>query len=155
MEQFERAQRYLMRLRAVYAGKFADSLKEQDYEDDVLSFFMHCYHIKDWIAFTGKDAALVSKQIDTFIDKNECLKICTDLCNGTKHCVLTRSTRTGNQPQFTGKEYDYSTWLVGSGGGEVVKAKYSINTSSGSVDALALAEDCMRSWSIFLARTNS
>lgn len=151
MEQFERAQRYLERLRAAYAGIDTGSRSKRDCEDDTLSFFMHCYHIRDWIVHLNK-LGIGSREVDAFINGNECLKICADLCNGTKHCVLTHATRTGWQPHIAGKQYRSSVWLTGTGGEEVLHGKYWIMTSSGMVDALALAEECMQCWSDFTAQ---
>lgn len=149
MEQFDRAHRYLVRIRSIYAGIYAGDHKKQEYEDDVLSFFVHCFHIKDWIVHLNK-IGVTAKQVDEFINASECLKICADLCNGTKHCILTRSARTGRQPHMSGRQYKSSVWFTGSGGGEVVQGKYSIVTAAGVVDALNLAEECMRSWENFI-----
>lgn len=149
MEQLQRAERYLSKVRAIYQGRFAQSHDRYSYEDDLLSFFMHCYHIRDWIIRLNK-IGVTGKEVDAFINSNVCLQICADLCNGTKHCQLDRAPRSGSQPHFAGKSYEASTWLTGSGGGEVLKAKYTIMTSSGFVDALKLAEECMECWRRFV-----
>lgn len=149
MEQLKRAERYLARIRAIYAGAFAQSHDRGDYEDDLLSFFMHCYHIRDWIIRLNR-VGLTARDVDNFINANRCLQLCADLCNGTKHCKLDRAARSGSQPHVSGKTYEASTWLTDSGGGEVLQAKYVIVTSNGSVDALQLAEDCMECWSKFV-----
>lgn len=154
MEQLERARRYLLRMRAIYSGVWSDSHGRQECEDDVLSFFVHCYHIKDWIVRLNK-LGITHRQVDSFIDSKECLSICTDLCNGTKHCTLTRPTRTGGQPRVAGKQYTSSVWLTGSGGGEIIQGKYSIVTSTGIVDALDLAEECMQCWSEYIDKSIS
>ena len=151
MEQFERAQRYLVRMRAIYAGVFEGERSKNDCEDDVMSFFVHCYHIKDWIVHLN-NIGMTSKQVDTFIDQNECLRICADLSNGAKHCTLTKMTRTATQRHVVGRKYETSTWFTGSGGGKVLKGAYSIMTAAGVIDALSLAEDCMHCWSTFIER---
>lgn len=154
MEQLERAQRYLERVKAIYAGVFSSKHHDKNaYEDDLISFFMHCYHIRDWVIHLNK-IGVTASQVDAFINKHESLRICADLCNGSKHCKITRSLRTGKQPHVAGKTYRSSTWLTGSGGGELLKGKYSILTSSGDIDALELAEQCMRLWSGFIAEMN-
>lgn len=149
MEQLERAERYLIRMRAIYAGVFAQDHNTHDYEDDVLSFFMHCYHVRDWIVRLNR-VGVTARDVDQFIDAKPCLRICTDLCNGAKHCRLTRPARSGSQPHVAGKQYSASTWLTGSGGGEVLQAKYTIVTSQGTIDALALAEECIECWRIYV-----
>jgi hypothetical protein len=149
VEQFDRAYRYLTRMRSIYEGGHADSYSRQYFEDDVLSFFVHCYHIKDWIVRLNR-IGVTHKQVEDFIDSKECLKICADLCNGAKHCTLTKPPRTGRQPHVSGKQYRSSFWLSGAGGGEILRGKYSIVTATGVVDALYLAEECMRCWSTFI-----
>ncbi len=149
MEQLDRAERYLAKIRAVHAGAFAQSHDRLSYEDDLVSFFMHCYHIRDWIIRLNK-IGMTSKEVDSFINSNRCLQVCADLCNGSKHCELDRPARSGSQPHIAGRKYEASTWLTGSGGGEVLIASYSIMTSSGVVDALELAEDCLACWRKFI-----
>lgn len=149
MEQLERAERYLSKIRAVYSGAFAQSHDRLSYEDDLVSFFMHCYHVKDWIIRRNK-IGVTSKEVEAFINSNRCLQVCADLSNGSKHCELDRPARCGSQPHVAARTYDASTWLTGSGGGEVLRAKYSIVTSSGAVDALELAEECMTCWRQFV-----
>ena len=47
LEQYERMQRSYDRFREINS-RLADKVSS-DYEDDVFAFFMHCYHLKDWI----------------------------------------------------------------------------------------------------------
>ncbi|EEB7841207.1 hypothetical protein GNY41_22395, partial [Salmonella enterica subsp. enterica] len=119
MEQIERSKRYLNRIEKIYAGIFSSSGHDkEDYDDDVVSFFIHCYHIRDWIIELNT-LNIKSGQVDTFINKHQALKICADLANGSKHCKLTRSLRTGRQPHIAAKQKKTSTWYSGTSGGEV------------------------------------
>lgn len=52
---------------------------------------------------------------------------------------------------MAGTAYEASTWFTGSDGGEVLRAKYTIMTSNGLVDALELAEQCMDCWRQFVS----
>lgn len=149
MEQLERARRYLERLRSVYKGIFTTSDDRDTYEDDAITFFVHCYHVKDWIVHLNR-VGITASQVDEFINAHEEFRVCADLCNGSKHCRLKRNTRSGWQQHLSGRLYDRSTWLSGSGGGEVVKVRYTIVTASGCIDALDLAERCMTLWSEFI-----
>lgn len=150
MEQFERAKRYLTRIENIYAGIFSSSGHDRDdYDDDVISFFIHCYHIRDWVILLNK-LGITARQIDSFINNHQSLKICADLANGSKHCRLTRSLRTEQQPHFAGKERRTSTWYIGNGGGEVMKCKYTISSSAQFIDALELARQCIQLWESFL-----
>lgn len=150
MEQLIRTQRYLQRLRDIYAGVFNDGNTKQGYEDDVLSFFMHCYHVRDWLIHADI-APVRACKVDEYISRSACLMLSADICNGVKHCKLTKKPRSGTQPIFSGKEYRSSLWLAGASGGELLQAKYSIQTATGVLDVLDLAEECVQSWSEFIA----
>lgn len=154
MEQLARAERYLGKIRAIYAGTFSYSHDKMLYEDDLLSFFVHCYHVRDWIVRLN-NVGVTARDVDAFISTKRCLQICADLCNGTKHCELNRSPRSGCQPHVSVKKYESSTWLTGSGGGEVICAKYTIFTSDGQIDALQLGEECMSCWQEYIAALKS
>lgn len=149
MEQLERARRYLERMRTVYAGIFAQSHDKDLYEDDVVSFFMHCYHVRDWILHLN-NVGVTSKELEEFINQHEEMRVCADLCNGAKHYRLTKTPRSGAKPHLGGRNYRSSTWLTGGGGGEVVKAQFSIVTSNGVRDALEIAEKCMSLWDAYV-----
>lgn len=151
MEQLERTKRYLTRLEDIYAGVFSSSGHNKEaYDDDVVSFFIHCYHIRDWIAHLN-NIGITAKDIDAYIDNHRSLKICADLANGSKHCKLTRSLRTERQPHISGKERHTSTWFTGEGGGEVIKCKYTILSNDELLDALQLAKECVQLWEEYMS----
>lgn len=150
MEQLQRARRYLKRMEKIYAGIFSSlGHDEQAYDDDVISFFIHCYHVRDWI-IQQDNAGVTARQVDNYIDNHQALKVCADLANGSKHCKLTRSLRTGSQPHIAGRERDVSTWFTGSGGGEVMKSKYAVNSNGEPIDALFLARECVQLWDAYI-----
>ncbi|MHB1213842.1 MAG: hypothetical protein ACYCY9_02540 [Thiobacillus sp.] len=150
MEQFERVNRYLKRINEIYSGVFSSTGHDKyQYDDDVISFFIHCYHIRDWVIHLNK-VGINARQVDNFINQHLALKICADLANGSKHCRLTRNLRTTDQPHITYKEHQTSTWLTGDGGGEVMESKYSIAANAELFDALELATECVTLWSKFI-----
>ncbi len=150
MEQVERAERYLSRLKEIYSGVFSSTgHDDKHFDDDVVSFFIHCYHIRDWIIHLNK-LNITAKEVDSFINEHNALKICADLANGSKHCKLTRSLRTERQPHITGKQKQSSTWLSGDGGGEYIECKYTILSDRKFYDALELATECCQLWHQFI-----
>lgn len=150
MEQLDRANRYLERIKGIYSGVFC--LKGHDkeaFDDDVISFFIHCYHVRDWIIHLNK-VGVNARHVDSYIDRHKALRICADLANGSKHCKLTRSLRTDRQPQIAGKERYATTWLSGGGGGEMMRCKYTVLSNSDFIDALELATECMNLWELYV-----
>ncbi|MCK4706722.1 MAG: hypothetical protein KAT90_14690 [Gammaproteobacteria bacterium] len=150
MEQFNRTKRYLERLNTIYSGVFSsDGHDKYKYDDDVVSFFIHCYHVRDWIIHLNK-LGITAKQVDNYINQHLALKVCADLANGSKHCNLTRNLRTSEQPHIAYKEHQTSTWLTGNGVGEVMESKYSIVADTETYDALELATECVNLWSEYI-----
>ena len=150
LEQFERAKRYLARMENIYSGIFSVSVHNTEaYDDDVISFFIHCYHVRDWVIHLNK-IGVTARQVDSYIDSHQALRICADLANGSKHCKLTRSLRSGHQPHIAGKARHTTTWLTDNSGGEVMKCKYTVLSSALSVDALELARECIQIWELYM-----
>lgn len=148
LPQLHRASRYLNRIRAMYKGIFSSTGHDPlSYEDDLISFFIHCYHIKDWVVQSGEIEKRVAEE---FINTQKALKICADICNGSKHFKVIRSLRSGAQPKLAYKKLSYSTWLTGSGGGEVLQVGFVVSSNGLEIDALELAENCMDTWCAFL-----
>jgi hypothetical protein len=118
MEQLIRTQRYLRKLRYAYQG-IQDStplFNPEDVRDDVLSLFMHCYHVKDWIKTSPELSESVKMSVEDYVNENEALKICKDLCNGSKHFKLSRGYRSGSAQELAMTEHDPVTYLTGTGG---------------------------------------
>jgi len=152
MEQFNRTKRYLERMNTIYSGVFSSTGHDKyKYDDDVISFFIHCYHVRDWIIHLNK-VGVKSKHVDDFINQHQALKICADLANGSKHCNLTRNLRTTKQPHVAYKEHQTSTWLAGEGGGEVMESKYGIVAGLETYDALELATECVSLWTQYIEK---
>src|SRR5262249_28177280 len=89
LEQYERMQRSYDRFREIKPG-LTDKISS-DYEDDVYAFFLHCYHLKDWVK---NDTSVKSRMpnigpdVERFINESEALSLCADLCNSLNHLEL-------------------------------------------------------------------
>lgn len=153
MEQLDRANRYLTKLYYAYEGiqNSSASFSIDGPKDDCISFFMHCYHIKDWlIAIHGRRT-----ETEAFINSSPELRICADICNGAKHFKITGELRSGAHREVAVDSVDSSTWFTGMGGMEVHKCKFSVVSTEGSHDALQLAEKCMSLWKSYVAAINA
>jgi hypothetical protein len=109
---------------------------------------MHCYHIKDWVQHLYCKTKAQEQEVEDFINQHDELKICADLCNGSKHYRL-RSIdryRSGAPQTLEVAQHDPVTYLTGSGGVEVHRCQFSIESESTSHDALTVAEKCMELW---------
>ena len=147
VEQFNRAKRHYGRLEEINSGQIhiRDS---ESYRDDFLSFFQNCFHLKDWIK--NDDAIILSNKdqlVEDYINGDESLRLCADICNGTKHMKQTRNIRTGKQPQITKADYSLHVGTVPT----TLAVKYTIDSASGPIDAFELATRCIDLLSRFIA----
>ncbi|TAK12016.1 MAG: hypothetical protein EPO32_10130 [Anaerolineae bacterium] len=145
-EQYQRMYRWFERLKETKNGRLHDR-DSRYYEDEILAFFMNCYHLKDWI----KNDNIVDKQIrdkvDDHINKDKNLQICADLCNSIKHLNLNRPPRSGQIPEFGTKKIRISL------GSEPTRIGFDwfIELNGSVIDAFELAEACIQSWNDFLS----
>ena len=111
VEQLQRVNRYYARIESISKGRsdplhYAANEELIEYEDDdVYSFFVHCYHLVDWIR---QDPDYCNCDRNTRCHKDSCpeswleghraLRISRDLCIRVKHVGLS-DDRTG-KPRF-------------------------------------------------------
>lgn len=81
-QQWQRVLRFLERIDGPQGGS------SDDYDDDLISFFMHCWHLKDWIKYDVNVDERVRKKIEDEVEKKPNLIMCADLANRSKHFTL-------------------------------------------------------------------
>jgi len=157
MEQFERAERYYERFRKINDGVIVSSADTEqympsslDYEDDVRSFFVHCYHVKDWIIngpeVCEADRKRLKTKVEDFIEKKDSLKLCNDICQGVKHLYRNRPSRSGDQPEFAGSD----TRICLGGSIQKLDTKYWVQWKNKKLDTFELATSAMNAWRSFI-----
>lgn len=77
-----------------FTGRDAELANVEDrvvhYEDGVWSFFIHCWHVRDWLKYdTTVDAAARNRALQA-AEASLWLQVCADLANGRKHFELQR-----------------------------------------------------------------
>jgi hypothetical protein len=143
LEQLDRVRRWHQQYQGIAQGWSHDRLSDF-YQDIVYSFFMNCYHLKDWIKNDPTSGPL-SARVEGFISNTPEMAICADICNGLKHLVLT-DQRSGQNPRFGKRRF-----TVGVGTQPTtIAVEYTIDTSSGPIDAFALATRCLQAWETFI-----
>lgn len=147
--------RWYERFREINDGRRGRTQFEYQY-DEMLAFFMNCHHLKDWIK---RDFELekshhdyieykkVRDEIEKFINDNECLTLCADLCNGAKHCTLGE-----NEPRFSEPTAVLTEVYIDENDPDkyVKKAWIIISASGKEYDAFDLATQCVKKWKEFL-----
>ena len=146
-EQFKRLNRWYECFKKINNGKIHN--KPSDfYQDEVYAFFMNCHHLKDWIK-NDPAAASVADKVENYINNNPELSLCADICNGLKHLHLI-SDRSGERPKFGPRKYKVGLGI----GSTTIAVKYTINTSSGPIDAFEIATKCINAWEKFYSINN-
>lgn len=121
-------------------------MHSESYRDDLYTFFLNCYHLKDWLK---NDSAFQINGgiVEGYINQNEDLQICADICNAHKHLFL-NSHRSTQSPSVGGQNIDLK---LGAGDPEI-SIKFVIDTATGPRDGYELATSCLKLWESFIAQ---
>lgn len=141
-EQYDRMIRWYGYLIEIHKGRQHDKSTEY-YQDIVYVFFMNCYHLKDWI-INDPNVNLPSKQVEDFINSEDCMKISADICNSLKHLELNRSPRSGKVPKIESRAYTVQI------PNQTIQINYFIETNTGSKEVFELATECIHKWTEFI-----
>jgi len=118
-----------------------------DLEDFVFAFFQNCHHLQEWLLKTSN---VDRKDIDALLVSTPQLRVCRDICNGTKH--LTLNNASVDADFSIGREYDpssphgYRLFIIAHGTKD--------RAANGKYDLLQLSADCVSAWAGFIARRN-
>lgn len=144
-EQYNRMRRWYDRFGTLAQGRPHD-MPSDNYLDEIHSFFLNCYHLKDWIKNDPTVATRIRAAVEEYVNSNRALRICSDLCNSLKHLHRDRSDRSHESPHFGKKEFSLH---LGSGPA-IVRLRYEVATDAGPIDAFTLAGECIEAWDAFL-----
>jgi hypothetical protein len=148
MLKIEKARRYLIKMRRIYSGVPYAEDECEGYIDDIESFFVFCHHIRDF--FLHPNGYKVDKRtVNEFVKRNDHLCICADIANKIKHRELkTRWTdKAYTEPRIVrvAWESDGTNYVF-----HTMRGKCEVVHQNQWIDALDLAERCMKSWDEFL-----
>ena len=143
LEQFERVKRYLKRIE----NQDRDST---EYDDDLWSFFLNCYHLKDWIRNDPEVEEEIRGGVEEFVSGNEELRICADLANRSKHLKLDRFVR--DDARITSRNVIVYAPTAGSDSTGTSTCEHTITLRDGHKRiALDVARKAVEAWGCFLS----
>jgi hypothetical protein len=148
-EQLDRVRRWYQRFKEISEGRPHDRASDY-YQDDVYAFFMNCYHLKEWIKNDPAHSPL-GASVETFISNNPDMALCADICNGIKHLTRNRNPRTAENPKFGNRKFKVGVGTETT----TIAVEYTINTTSGPVNAFDLATRCLRAWDDYITNDSS
>ena len=141
LEQFDRMKRWYDRVRKISEGK-EHNLPTDYYQDEVYAFFINCYHLKDWIK-NDAETHVASEEVEKFVNNSEFLKVCGDLCNGSKHLTI-RNPKNSRDTHIDGRHF-----ALHLGSGPIIHIEYDVVSGNKVYDAFSLASKCVQEWEEF------
>lgn len=146
-EQLERIKRWYRRFLEINDGR-EHTQDSNYYEDEVYAFFQNCYHLKDWIKNDPDVDQKIKGRIECYVQLNDALSLCADVCNASKHLYLT----TRRSPQIGNNLRVQRNFALTAGGDQPqIIIKYNIVLEDGKQkDAFELASECISAWEQFI-----
>lgn len=142
-EQYLRMIRYYEKLLKITKKRVYSPFTNN--ETDILySFFINCYHLKDWI-INDPFLGINSQIVEDYVNENDNLCICADICNGLKHLKLKRpryqrDARLGKQVHTT----------IHRGDETLEERRFIVETGGKPSDGTYFAMNCIALWEQFV-----
>ncbi len=134
VDQFERVKRFLKRIQS-------EEGNSTSYDDDLLSFFMHCHSLKDW-AHKDPNSGITKKEAEDLISNNIELEICGSIANRSKHLEL--------RPNYPDAKIIGRSETIDMSQGISIPGHIIIFEDGTQYEALVIAERAVRIWEKFL-----
>ncbi len=152
LAQLQKIRRSFDRLKKCFkeeAQKETAVISNPEIRDLCTSLFEEVYHFKDWIKNDHEVPNGIKDKLEAFINSNEYLSICADICNQSKHKKLTsrrsKIKKYENVIIHTKLDLDQLT-------GFSTSYSATIKIDDNQYDALAFAEEAINAWSKFLKK---
>lgn len=128
--------------------RFQERALKSDDEGDILdftiAFFQNCYHLKDWVPiFENIEDAAWQEKWQTFIEQNECIRYCRDICNGTKHLKI-------DNPSMDADFSIYRDFEEVEGFEDGKFIGWFLLADDKRISLNQLMDDCINAWKVFL-----
>ena len=149
-DQLKRVERYYKKIEDLPCG-VGETEKSWLYCDDIYTFFMHCYHLKDYLKNDPEYTKHTNSEIESYISSTRSLSLCADICNGLKHLKLT-NPRSGNVLELGA--HTMSMNLLGYIFGDDNELKTTVSASfkhgNNELDAFTIAKESIEAWHAFI-----
>lgn len=143
-DQLDRARRFLDRVvKSEFDLEITQHMGNMDhveFQDMMWSFFQHCWHVKDWIRRDPVASSAQKTAACRMAERSTPLKICRDLCNGTKHLQL------DNPGSAAGANYEHIDMTIAPEKGLFVLDCVIDDGRGNLISAKQLAHECIADW---------
>lgn len=144
LEQWNRVQRYHEKVKSFSRG--GSKQNDEEMLDVIISFFLHAYHLKDWVKSSTEDLDEELKHLFSKANSNA-MFICRNLAQGIKHLSL-------DDPELDEKTtiaHQNVTVYVGTG---MSRYSWDVSLDGKKIDVCCLANECLGEWTEFLRKYN-
>lgn len=150
-KQLERVQRYYDRFKRLNNGT-SQTMKSDEYLDDIYAFFQNCHHLKDWLKNDSAFTKRTNSQIEKYIGDTQPLAICADICNASKHLQLKQIRRCRDEPKLGKKtiSIEITSCLNGQEIPTNIAMQVEIEHDDSTLDAFQVATDAIQAWKSFV-----
>lgn len=138
--QWARIERGYRRLPGLGGPDRTSTVTSDDLRDDVVHFFMDCYHLKDWLK--NDPAVTLSQDVERYVEQSAPLCVVADVANGQKHLKL-KTTKTGDLSTSLGD-------VTLEGDAEGITVAFEVVSQGQVIDMVTLSSDAMHAWTAFL-----
>lgn len=111
-----------------------------DYQDDVWSFFLNCWHLKDWVRHDPLVPDEKRARVKTAVEASRTLAIANDIANGAKHLRV--------YDRRAGAAYSHTEMTMS---GPESRLECVIDVEGAHVTASVLAQACVDEWERILS----
>ncbi|MEJ0053889.1 MAG: hypothetical protein WDN10_04170 [bacterium] len=157
LDQWARINRWHRKVNTFYEGE-RSVLEDNERLDMVRTFFIECFHLKDWIKADFPNLSVATERIFDRVEGEECFKICADLANASKHVDLNKAVRKDKETKIGTQgitimvdpikwDSDPKDYLP-----PVCKYRWDIIASRKKFDVKELADECIESWKKFMRK---
>jgi len=143
LEQLERIKRLMKKL-ALYAEITDTNYAEA--VDEFTSYFIQCYHLRDWLIRSG----FSQSSVDDLIKSSKHLSLCRDLANKQKHHTIDRYVPKNSFVDL-GRNTPITRFADHFDHGKI-KLGIDIWEYGQPIEALSVAHHCLEEWSSFLEK---
>lgn len=137
-EQFERVKRYQAKIHGC-------DRTTVDCADDLWSFFVNCWNLKDWVENDDYLSRATRKKIINEVRANETLRICAEMVSRSKHKILDKYKR--KEPAMLIMDVSIHNAVMGSEKLDMPEPHYEISADDGKeFNAIEYADKCVKEW---------
>src|ERR1017187_7568493 len=127
--------------------RYAPQPNERQFQDDMFSFFMHCFHLQDWVEGDPVAPKASKRKVRQALAQSKLFPICRDIAVGSKHLHIA-DPKSGQVARYAYVEMTVKT--------DDKRPDFDVIFDDGhgnALSGLALALNCANEWRLILKQS--